>query len=169
MIKLIIFDRDDTLNIDDGFTYKLKELRLVKGVKEVCDFVSERGLLYGVATNQSGLGEGYYQENDMHLFNEALFTELGLRYEKNKVAFCPHSRVMRARCGCRKPSPYLILELCVRFDVSPSEVIFIGDSETDAESAMRAGCYFIHIDKKQGHEKTRDKIIDVIAKSDSVD
>ena len=41
MIKLIIFARDDTLNIDVGFTYKLEDLKLVKNAKKVCDFIKQ--------------------------------------------------------------------------------------------------------------------------------
>ena len=93
---------------------------------------------------------------------EALFAELGLLYDKNKIVFRPHPRAMSERCACRKPSPYLILELCIRCDVSPSEVIFIGGSETDAESAIRAGCHFIHVDNTRGHYKTIDEIIHII-------
>lgn len=158
MIKLIIFDRDDTLNIDDGFTYKLSDLRLMTGAKRVCEFVLDQGFSYAIATNQSGIGEGYYQEDDMRRFNRALFDKLDLDYSDDKVAFCPHPREMIARCGCRKPSPYLLLDLCVRFGVSPSEAVFIGDSETDAQAAERAGCHFIYVDPKIGHNSTIEKI-----------
>ena len=158
MIKLIIFDRDDTLNIDVGFTYKLEDLKLVKNAKKVCNFIKQKNLLYAVATNQSGIGENYYTEKDMQLFNKALFGKLGLDYSHNKIAFCPHPRVMHPRCACRKPSPFLLLKLCKNFNILPKETIFIGDRDSDKECADRAGCYFIDIDVRKVHDETTEKI-----------
>lgn len=152
MIKLIILDRDDTLNIDRGFTHKVEHLEIVKNAKELCRYIIQRGFLYGVATNQSGIGEGYYNRADMELFNKALFEKVGLQYQEENVAFCPHPRWIQPKCACRKPSPYLLLELCVRNDVPPSETIFIGDAATDAEAAQKAGCYFVAVDPLNGCE-----------------
>ena len=158
MIKLIIFDRDDTLNIDVGFTHKIEDIKIVKDAKDVCRFIKEKNLLYALATNQSGIGEEYYTEEEMHQFNKALFIELGLNYSTDIIAFCPHPRVMNPRCVCRKPSPHMILELCDRLNVSPSETIFIGDRDTDKECAKRAGCHFINVDTTIGHIHTIEKI-----------
>ena len=44
MIKLTIFDRDDTLNVDVGFTHKLEDLEIVKDAKDVCRFIKEKNL-----------------------------------------------------------------------------------------------------------------------------
>ena len=158
MIKLIIFDRDDTLNIDVGFTYKLEDLQLIKGARNLCEFIRKENLLYGVATNQSGIGENYYTENKMHEFNEALFKELNLVYSRDIIAYCPHPRQMTPRCKCRKPAPYLLSNLFSYFNVTPKESIFIGDRETDRECAKRAGCYFIAIDPLVGHYDTIEQI-----------
>lgn len=158
MIKLIIFDRDDTLNVDVGFTHDLEDLDLIKGAKDVCEYIRKENLLYGVATNQSGIGEKYYTEDKMHEFNRALFNELNLVYSRDIVAHCPDPRHMTPRSKCRKPSPFLLLKLFSQFDVTPKESIFIGDRETDKESAEREGCYFISVDPLVGHIDTIEKI-----------
>jgi D-glycero-D-manno-heptose 1,7-bisphosphate phosphatase len=158
MIKLIIFDRDDTLNVDVGFTHDLEDLDLVKGAKDVCEYIRKENLLYGVATNQSGIGEKYYTEDKMHEFNRALFNELNLIYSRDIVAHCHHRRQMTPRCKCRKPSPFLLLKLFSHFNVTPKESIFIGDRETDKESTESAGCFFISIDPLVGHTDTIEKI-----------
>jgi D-glycero-D-manno-heptose 1,7-bisphosphate phosphatase len=158
MIKLIIFDRDDTLNIDVGFTHKLEDLKLIKGAISLCKFIRRRNFLYGIATNQSGIGENYYTENQMHEFNKALFRKLNLVYSREIIAYCPHPRVMIPRCKCRKPSPLLLSNLFFHFKVNPKESIFIGDRETDRKSAERAGCYFISVDPIVGHCDTIEKI-----------
>lgn len=86
MIKLIIFDRDDTLNVDVGFTHDLEDLDLIKSTKDVCEYIRQENLLYGVATNQSGIGEKYYTEDKTHEFNRALFDELNLVYSRDIIA-----------------------------------------------------------------------------------
>jgi phosphoglycolate phosphatase len=41
----------------------------------------------------------------------------------------------------RKPDPAAVWELLVDMDRSPSDTIFIGDSEIDMETALNAGCF----------------------------
>jgi len=153
MIKLVIFDRDDTLNIDVGFTFKKEDCNLVRGAKELVDFIKLSGMKISIASNQSGVGEGFYSLDQMQKFNQMLFEKLELPCD-TFFAYCPHPREMDRRCACRKPSPYLILDACKKYDVSPVETVFIGDSKTDELAAERAGCKFIHVDPEVGHEKT---------------
>ncbi len=40
----------------------------------------------------------------------------------------------------RKPSPVLLLEACRRLDVTPREMLYVGDSHTDVMAAHAAGC-----------------------------
>ena len=41
----------------------------------------------------------------------------------------------------RKPDPACVWELLVEFDLVPSDVILMGDSEIDMETALASGCY----------------------------
>lgn len=161
MIELIIFDRDDTLNIDIGFTYRTEDCKLVEGAQEVVGFVKSKGLKIAIASNQSGVGEGFYSLSQMRKFNSTLFKKLGLRSD-TYFSYCPHPRKMEYRCACRKPSPYLILEVCTKFNISPSNTVFIGDSISDQISAQRAGCEFIYVDPLLGHKRTIDNLRKVI-------
>ena len=43
--------------------------------------------------------------------------------------------------GPRKPDPACVWELLVELDLTPSDVIFVGDSEIDMETANSSGCY----------------------------
>ena len=44
------------------------------------------------------------------------------------------------RAQDRKPSPVLLLEACGRLDVTPREMLYVGDSHTDVMAAHAAGC-----------------------------
>jgi len=41
----------------------------------------------------------------------------------------------------RKPDPACVWELLVDIDLSPSDAVFVGDSEIDMETALAAGCF----------------------------
>ena len=43
--------------------------------------------------------------------------------------------------GSRKPDPSCVWDLLLEMDLSPAEIIFIGDSEIDMETAVSAGCF----------------------------
>lgn len=46
----------------------------------------------------------------------------------------------------RKPDPEPLLATIDRLSLRPSEVLFVGDTETDAETALRAGTAFRYVD-----------------------
>jgi phosphoglycolate phosphatase len=46
----------------------------------------------------------------------------------------------------RKPDPDPLLAAVDRLSLRPSDVIFVGDTETDAETALRAGVAFRYVD-----------------------
>ena len=41
----------------------------------------------------------------------------------------------------RKPDPACVWELLIELDVTPADIIFAGDSEIDAETAVASGCF----------------------------
>jgi len=158
MIELVIFDRDNTLNVDLGFTFKTESLQLMPNILEVKRWLENNSVKFAVASNQSGIGEGYYTENQMHNFNDNLFSKIGWKYEKKIFEFCPHPRNMKPRCICRKPSPYMLLKICEKLSISTDRTVFIGDSETDKEAALKARINFILINKNLGHVDTIEKL-----------
>ena len=45
----------------------------------------------------------------------------------------------------RKPDPACVWELLVDFDLTPANVIFVGDSEIDMKTAVSSGCYALGV------------------------
>lgn len=54
--------------------------------------------------------------------------------------------VGRDTVGRRKPDPEPLLATVERLSLRPSEVLFVGDTETDAETALRAGTAFRYVE-----------------------
>lgn len=51
----------------------------------------------------------------------------------------------------KKPDPMPLLQVCADFDLSPAQVVAIGDSSNDAEAARAAGCFVLTVPYGYNH------------------
>lgn len=139
-MKLIIFDRDGTLNHDrDDYVTTVDEWVPIPGALEAVASLTQAGWHAVVATNQSGLGRGLFDMatlNAMHIKLNQRLAELGGRIDA--VFFCPH--VPTDECACRKPMPGLLQQIGERYGVDLKGVPAVGDSLRDLQAAEAAGC-----------------------------
>jgi len=142
MKKAIFLDRDGTLNVDSGYVYKVEDFLLHDGVIEGLQKL--KGFLFFIVTNQSGIGRGFYSEEDMHKFNSRLILELKKNdIEISQVYFCPH--IPSDSCNCRKPSSKYILDAKEKFDLNLSLCWVIGDHACDVNFAKNSGCNSVYL------------------------
>ncbi|MEE3452086.1 D-glycero-alpha-D-manno-heptose-1,7-bisphosphate 7-phosphatase [Dialister sp.] len=143
--KAVFFDRDGVLNVDTGYLHSMDQLQWIEGARETVAWLTERGWLTFVVTNQSGVARGYYSEQDvqnLHLEMNKVFEQCGGRI--TEFYYCPHlpgasvSRYDKV-CSCRKPSPGMILKAMQEYDLLPERCFLFGDGERDIEAAKRAG------------------------------
>jgi D-glycero-D-manno-heptose 1,7-bisphosphate phosphatase len=139
-LKLIILDRDGTLNVDrDDYVTSPAEWQPIPGALDAVARLTQAGWHAVVATNQSGLGRGLFDMatlNAMHLkLNELLATAGG---RLDAIFFCPH--VPSDGCDCRKPLPGLFLQIGERYGVDLKGVPAVGDTLRDLQAAAAAGC-----------------------------
>ncbi len=140
MMKLIILDRDGTINEDrDDFVKSPEEWLPLPGALEAISRLNHAGWHTVLATNQSGLGRGLFDMatlNAMHLkMNQALSKQGG---RIDAVFFCPHTP--EDQCACRKPLPGLMHQVAERYGVALKDVPMIGDSLRDLQAGAAAGC-----------------------------
>ena len=62
--KAAFLDRDGVINIDHAYVHTPEEFTFIPGVFEACRQLQSAGYLLIIATNQSGIGRGYYSEED---------------------------------------------------------------------------------------------------------
>jgi len=142
MNKAIILDRDGTLNVDPGYVYKVEDFKLHEGVIEGLKLLRDFKLF--IITNQSGIGRGYYKEEDMHKFNQRLLGELSRNNIKiEKIYFCPHTK--EQKCDCRKPNTKFVQEAVKEFDIDIKQSWVIGDEPFDMMLAKNSSCNSVYV------------------------
>lgn len=139
-LKLVILDRDGTINADrDDYVKSPEEWRPLPGALEGIARLNHDGWHVVVATNQSGLGRGLFDMaalNAMHLKMNHALTQAGGRLDA--IFFCPHAP--DENCHCRKPLPGLFEQIGDRYGVDLKGVPAIGDSLRDLQAAAAVGC-----------------------------
>jgi D-glycero-D-manno-heptose 1,7-bisphosphate phosphatase len=108
--------------------------------------VNRAGAVAVITTNQSGIGRGYYTEDQMNAFHAEMLRQLAAEGGRiDRIYFAPHhedapeARYRVANHPDRKPNPGMLLKALADFAVAPSDAIMIGDKESDMEAARRAG------------------------------
>lgn len=149
-MKLLILDRDGVINEDsDAYIKSLAEWIPIPGSIEAIARLSRAGWTVAVATNQSGLARGYYDEatlDAMHARLRQLVAEQG--GEVGLIVHCPHGP--DDGCACRKPLPGLLVQIAEHYDVTLDGVWFVGDSPGDLAAAQAAACQAVLVRSGKG-------------------
>jgi D-glycero-D-manno-heptose 1,7-bisphosphate phosphatase len=139
-MKLVILDRDGTINIDsDDYVKSPEEWLPLPGALEAIARLNHAGWHVVIASNQSGLGRGLFDVaalNAIHAKMHKMLAALGGRVDA--VFYCPHTP--DEGCGCRKPLSGLFEQIGQRFGVSLKGVPACGDSVRDTVAGATAGC-----------------------------
>lgn len=139
-MKLIILDRDGVINEDsDSFIKTPDEWIPLPGSLEAIARLTKAGYKVVVATNQSGLGRGYFDImtlNAIHQKMQAAVKAAGGSIEA--IFFCPHTA--SDNCDCRKPRQGMFSSISERYETKLNEVPSVGDSLRDLQAAFLAGC-----------------------------
>lgn len=138
-MKLILLDRDGVINQDSlGYIKSPEEFIFIPGSLEAIAKLTAAGYTIGIATNQSGLSRGLYNEETLAQIHEKLRSHVhDFGGEIHSIVYCPHMPDLG--CECRKPRPGMLLNLAKQFNSDLNQVPFIGDRVSDIEAALAAG------------------------------
>ena len=138
-MKLVILDRDGTINYDsDQYIKSPAEWRPIPGSLEAIGRLTQAGYRVVVATNQSGIARGLFDTATLISIHDTLqraAAQAGGRVDA--FFFCPHAA--DSTCECRKPKPGMVLEVARRFNVSLADTYMVGDTLRDVQAAAAAG------------------------------
>ena len=156
----VFLDRDGTLMRDVDFCDDPNEVHLFPGVPEALHKLKERGYTLFIITNQSGIGRGYFTEEQYREVERELLRQIGDGVI-DATYVCPHAP--DAGCKCRKPSPEMIFKAAHDYPVDLGRSFFIGDKSSDLECGRTAGLRRILV--RTGYGKgTDDRLADFVAR-----
>lgn len=157
-MKLLILDRDGVINHDSEHYIKSpEEWVAIPGSLEAIARFNQAGWQVVVATNQSGIGRGYYTEavlDAIHAKMQAQLQQVG--GEIAKVFYCPHAP--DDGCDCRKPKPGLLEQIANYYGCDLQGVPMVGDSIRDLQAAQQMNCKLFLVETGNG-KKSKQKLV----------
>ena len=139
-MKLVLLDRDGVINVNtEPFVASAADWVPIPGSLDAIAMLNQADLHIAVCTNQSAVARRELCPATLDAIHARMTRTLASHGGHiDLLLCCPHHR--DSRCACRKPAPGMLLRAMARFDVAPQETCFVGDSESDMEAALRAGC-----------------------------
>lgn len=137
-VKALFLDRDGIINVDHGYVYKIEAFEFTEGIFELLHLFTEKGYLIFIVTNQSGIGRGYYTQEDFDTLTTWMrdqFRQHDIKIQE--VQYCPHSP--EQNCTCRKPNTGMIDNILQQYTLDLESSWLIGDKQSDIDLAKHAG------------------------------
>ena len=67
--RCLFLDRDGVVNVDNGYVHRKENFEFIDGIFALCRAVVEEDMLLVIVTNQSGIGRGYFSEEQFRILN----------------------------------------------------------------------------------------------------
>ncbi len=137
MEKAVFLDRDGVINIEKNYLYKIEDFVFFDGVFESLLYLQDLGYKLFIITNQSGIGRGYYTQNDFDKLTIWMLKQFENHDIKiSQVELCPH--MPDENCECRKPKTLMIENILKNHKIDLQKSWLIGDKKSDILCAKNA-------------------------------
>jgi len=147
MNRAVFFDRDGVLNElvsrDGGFfsPSSVEDFHLVPEAGDVINEIKSKGYLCITVSNQPDVTRGYLRKEVLDKMTQVLMKSNNL----DDVLYCLHDD--SDECDCRKPSPGLLLQAKVKWNLNLACSLMVGDTIKDLEAAKEADVEFCLLDR----------------------
>lgn len=149
---VVILDRDGVINEDsDNYIKSPDDWFPIPGSIGAISRLTQAGVRLGVATNQSGLARGLFDEFTLAQIHQKMLNtveQAGGLIEA--VCYCPHHP--DDSCRCRKPETGLLEQLSEQFARPLDGVPFVGDSLKDIQAARKFSMQPVLVRSGKGKE-----------------
>lgn len=143
MHKCVFLDRDGVINKDNpNYTFTIESFEIIPGVLEAVDKLKQAGYLLIVVTNQSGIAQGIYSEEQVNQCHEYFQKACGNKIDH--FYFSPYHPTVTASLA-RKPGTLLFEKAIARFQVDIAQSWMVGDRGRDIVPARNLGIRTVQI------------------------
>ncbi len=138
-------DRDGVLNADHGYVSRAADFHWLPGAINALARLQQAGVVPVVVTNQSGIGRGYYSQQDFDALTAHMLAELAAHGVAAPAVYaCPHHpqallAAYRQDCNCRKPRPGMLLQAAADLQLNLAASCLFGDKPSDIAAGRAAG------------------------------
>jgi D-glycero-D-manno-heptose 1,7-bisphosphate phosphatase len=155
-MKLIILDRDGVINYDsDQYIRTVDQWIALPGSIDAIADLSKAGYKIAIATNQSGIGRGYYTLTTLAAMHQKMTTLVSAAGGTiDSIVYCPH--IADDNCLCRKPLPGMLTRILEQFSMANTDLDdawFVGDSLRDIQAGTAVNLRTVLVKTGKG-EKT---------------
>jgi histidinol-phosphate phosphatase family protein len=147
----IFFDRDNTINYDKGYTYKIKEFKFKPSILKNIALLQKKFYIF-IITNQAGIAHGKFTEENLAQLHKFIKKKVYFRYKAfiNDVEYCPYhpnAKIKKFKLNSlyRKPGNLMIERIFKRWPVNRKKSYFIGDSYKDYLASKKSKIRFFNI------------------------
>ena len=162
----VFFDRDGTLNIDKGYVYRTTDFKWNEGAREAIKYLNDKNYYIFVVTNQSGIGRGYFSENDVITLHNFIKKDLkSISAKIDDFFYSPyHPKGINNNydhlSNLRKPKTGMLELAEQKWNIDKSKSFMIGDKESDVECGRNYGIKSFLFDNSQ--TKLDDLVVRII-------
>ena len=159
--KAIFLDRDGTLIEDPGYLNDPEQVKLLEGAAEALVELRAMGYKLIVVSNQSAVARGLVTEKVLGEIHNRLNQLLAAKHAHlDRIYYCPYHPdgvVPRYRkdSDLRKPNPGMLVTAADEMDINLSDSWLIGNSSSDIEAGLRAGCKTILINRSLDYKQSQ--------------
>ena len=152
--RALFLDRDGIINVDHGYVYKIESFEFSEGIFDLIKLFTDAGYIIFIVTNQSGIGRGYYSEEDFTTLTNWMIEKFNDKNIKIEAVYhCPHSP--EEKCHCRKPETGMIEQALKEYDIDLKHSWMIGDKSSDLALAHNANIgNSVYIGEKESSKAT---------------
>jgi histidinol-phosphate phosphatase family protein len=139
-VKIVLLDRDGTVIVDppDERVDKIEKIELFPDSIEALKYFADNGFEAIFVTNQAGIAEGRFTEQEFWIINDKVLEMLapsGIKILKTYVSIQGTNEVNE----WRKPGPGMLLQAAKDFNLSLAETFMVGDRLSDIQAGKNAG------------------------------
>ena len=141
----LLLDRDGVVNHDTGYVARVADCRFLDGIFALTRAFAARGFAIVIVTNQSGIGRGYYSEDDFAEVMDWMRGEFARHgVDVAAVYHCPDHPTAgigpyRRDNPSRKPGPGMLLQAAADLSLDLGRSWTIGDKPSDVAAGRAAG------------------------------